>query len=372
MKNILIIPHSPSLNVKVRSLEFAKCLANEYNIYYLTWNPYYPISFKKISLETKDFFRKINVCRKDNIYFTKISILHRPLNFMLRYNEFQIKRFLIRYHIDIVINANAYFFKIPKIKNILYIYDLVDYHLGSCIEKTKVYMENFIKDEINKADKIIVPSYSLQTIIKKEYKKESIVIPTGINLETFKNISKEVIDKIITKYNLRNKFVIGYIGFHSNWSGLEFLINCFQKIKTKETVLFIVGEGSEVDKLKNKMIDGIIFTGQISPSIIQNYFQVIDIGVLPFVKNTFTDYALPIKIIEYGAAEKITIANKLLELQKINFPYVLFAEENNVLSWIEQIRKAKECKWNSEWNKTVEQYDYNIIKEKLKKLWQTN
>ncbi|MFH1613299.1 MAG: hypothetical protein ABIB46_06245 [bacterium] len=77
MKNILIIPHTPLLNIKIRSQEIAKILQKNYNVYYLTWYPYLSFTpktlFKKILNEIKHFFLfKPLIILKDNLFYVKI------------------------------------------------------------------------------------------------------------------------------------------------------------------------------------------------------------------------------------------------------------------------------------------------------------
>jgi hypothetical protein len=110
------------------------------------------------------------------------------------------------------------------------------------------------------------------------------------------------------------------------------------------------------------MGEDIIFTGNIEDEI-SNYFNCLDIGVLPHKKNLFQDLAFHIKLIEYTAARKIVVSTPLEEVKRLNFPNVLTANLN-VNDWVEALKVAKEMKWQEEWDKMVEPYKWsNITKE---------
>lgn len=371
-KNILIIPHSPLLNVKIRSQEISKILEKKNNVYYLIWDPYLSISpktlFKKILNEIKQIFLfKPKIVLKNNLLFVKISTLYRPQKNMGKYNQWQLTRFIKKYKINLVISANTYYYPVPKIKNVKYIYDLVDDHTSICISKTKNYVENFIKNEIEKADKIITISNSLIKIIKERYQKNAVFIPNGVFLSQFTEFSEIELEAIREKYKLKGKFVIGFIGNHGSWSGLDFLIEVFNKLNISNKCLFIVGGGSEIEKLEKLANENIIFTKSISPEKINLYFKVIDLGVLPFVKIPFTDYAFPLKVLEYGAAGKKVIATPLQELVYLNFPHIVLTERK-IENWVYAIEKEKNNIWNSEWDEAIKKYDWNVIIQKLQKI----
>ncbi|MFH1613298.1 MAG: hypothetical protein ABIB46_06240 [bacterium] len=149
---------------------------------------------------------------------------------MAKYNCWQITKFIKKHKIDVVINANTYYYPSPKLKNVKYIYDLVDEHTSICISKTKNYIENFIKNEIEKSNEVITISNSLSKIIKEKYNKDAILIPNGVSLFQFSNFSNTELEGIREKYKLKGKFVIGFIGYHGSWSGLDFLIEVFNKL----------------------------------------------------------------------------------------------------------------------------------------------
>ncbi|MFH1613297.1 MAG: glycosyltransferase [bacterium] len=131
--------------------------------------------------------------------------------------------------------------------------------------------------------------------------------------------------------------------------------------------MFIIGGGSEIEKFEKLANENIIFTQNISPEKIHLFFKVIDLGVLPFIKIPFTDYAFPLKVLEYGASQKKVIATPLQELVYLNFPHLVLTERK-IENWVNAIKKEKNSIWNQEWNEIIKKYNWNVIIQKLQKI----
>jgi hypothetical protein len=113
----------------------------------------------------------------------------------------------------------------------------------------------------------------------------------------------------------------------------------------------------------------VIFTGPIPPEQIATCFQAVDIGVLPFQICPFTDNALPLKILEYGAARKRVLATPLKELKTLAFPHVSLLEPDPAL-WsaaLEQEAKAP-SPWNPGWDSVIAGYDWPLVLSNLPRL----
>ena len=382
-KNLLVIPHVPEQSVKVRSKEIAKTLADKYNVYYLEWEqPNSQGRRAAIQSQIKNFGTSVTLEKENKLTRVIIPVFHLLVarqignfNFAQRCNEWQLAKLIKQLNIHVVINASAYLFPCHQRREFLYVYDLVDDHADLSPPKLAPIVESFIKNEIEKADVVTTHTHQLMDIISERYGKKPIYVPNGTDLSDFKSVVDKDILELRRKYGLEGKFVIGFIGNHGSFAGLGFLLEVFDKLKKvmPDAVLFIVGPISPEVRIPE--VEGAIFTGPVSPKEIAKYFLAIDIGVLPFDKRPFTDNALPIKVIEYGAARKITVATPLTELCRLQLPYVLLAEQQ-VNEWINLVGKARSLKWQNEYTKVINQFDWqticktfeNIIDKKYDKL----
>ncbi len=238
-------------------------------------------------------------------------------------------------------------------------------------EETQSHLGRFIyefaKHEAQKADVVTACSQGLVDYIQEHFNREAFFIPNGTSLNEFRNIHCEEVRKIRQKYNLSNKFVIGYIGHVGHWIDIDFLISFFKVLKTKYTdaALMIVGSGPKIDYYKNEVRDeDVIFTGGIPHQKITPYFFSIDVAVLPSKKSLFQDLAFHTKLIEYSAARKMVISSPLEEVKRLGFPNILIADLSTD-EWLEAIDKIRQVRWKSEWDKLVEPYDWNNIVNKL-------
>lgn len=126
------------------------------------------------------------------------------------------------------------------------------------------------------------------------------VINNAIDLEMFSPNTK-IRNTMREDLDISDKFVIGHVGRFSKSKNHEFLINVFYEVykKNNKSILLLVGEGEEIEKIKGKVKklgieDCVIFTGLRSD--IYNVMQCMDVFVFPSYFE-----ALPVVLIEAQA-----------------------------------------------------------------------
>lgn len=369
MKKILIIPHHPSLpNIRIRLVEIAKSLSRKYSVYLVSWRAAQErhCLHLRLFLALKDIFVKSKIYKKGALNIVEFPMLHRPLCLVPKFNSFWLKRIIEEEKIDALINGSYYMFSIPKKRDFKYIFDIADLP----VTQTLTYFDRFIyqqtKTELEKADAITVSSRGLRNYIYQNYQKEAIFIPNGTDIEKLRSVNQVELDMIRQKYNLIGKWVIGYIGNIGDWVNIDLLIEVFKEIKKNihNAALLIVGPCPSVFR-KGYLAEDTIFTGGINSDEVYPYFSLIDVGVMPSVKSMFQDLAFHIKVIEYSAARKFVVSIPLEEMKLLGFPNIIFASGKKD-AWIEAIKRAKDMKWNEQWDSLVEGYDWEKIGRRLK------
>ena len=152
------------------------------------------------------------------------------------------------------------------------------------------------------------------------------------------------IDKI-PKFPLSEipEHTFGYFGVLEPWQGIDILIDSFKIVVARipTAILYIIGEGSQGDYLKDKVLreniaSNIIFVKSIAREELWNdYFSKFRIVVIPRPQqNKSIDYFLPIKLVESMAAAKPIIAIDLPYTREIpNCPlYLVKAAEPELLA----------------------------------------
>lgn len=236
----------------------------------------------------------------------------------------------------------------------------------------KVYTKYIIKNL--KFYDIIIQVNPLQyKWMEKEYgiPKEKIrFAPNGIPDETFKKINENKLKELINKYNLKEKFIISYLGRIQEYKGLEQIIKIlFDLIKINQNIIFIAigkdaGDKARLEKMAKELnvSDNIIFTGEVSEDEKIALLDLSEIFVFPSQWEAFG-----IAMLEAMARGNAIISSKteggayLIEESKNGFLYdyenlnelrekLIMLIANNKFRGIMQkgnIKKAKGFLWSN-------------------------
>ncbi len=205
---------------------------------------------------------------------------------------------------------------VAKIFNIPFVYEirgLSDYIIESPAKANRndiriTYrkrLENYI---LRAADSIITLSKaSKEDICKRGIKADKIfIVPNGINRD-FLDYTKSDISDLLNKYKItNNKIKIGFIGSLKAVEDVITILDAIYILKKQQInniSLIIIGEGpmfSYFNKhTKNIGIQEMVrFIGQVPHSEIRKYYSMLDIFVIPRVRNKMTETISPLKIIE--------------------------------------------------------------------------
>jgi len=175
------------------------------------------------------------------------------------------------------------------------------------------------------ANKVVVISQALKKLLKEwKIPQEKItVIPNAVDIEIFQPLPKDV--ELLNRYNLKDKFVIGFIGSLTGYEGLKELVLSVESLVKdglKDIVLMIVGEGREKKNLESLVKSkNIIFTGRVPFEEVSKYYSIFDI--CPFPRNDYEvcRYVPPLKPLEAMAMQKAVIVSDvapLLEMVEVN------------------------------------------------------
>jgi glycosyltransferase involved in cell wall biosynthesis len=369
MKSVLVIPPYPfdPSKIKIRIIEFAKLLSVRYRVYLLLWHVASEDNLYSRFLSCiSDFLKFKKEYRSGSLTVVELPILHRPFFLTACFNSYFLKRFIKQRHIDVVLNGSYYMFDIPEKREFKYVLDLADVPVQLGKEGFDRFVMERMSREAEKADGVTAVSEGLTQYVWEKYGRKAEVVPNGAYIEDLRSIDKSAVADIRNKYGLKDKWVIGYIGFIGSWVEIEFLVNVLSEVKKEipNAALFLVGHSPRLKILRKKFSSSdVIITGAIEGNI-NGYFHCLDLGVLAHKKNLVQDLAFHIKLIEYTAARKIVVATPLDEIKRLAFPNILLADLN-IPSWVEAIKKAKNILWDEQWDNLTESYHWHKIADKL-------
>jgi len=195
---------------------------------------------------------------------------------------------------------------------------------GRFLEKNEI-------DNLKKADIVACVSQEVARQLEKMgvAKTKIKVIPMLVDTALFTPKDKNT--RISEKFDLEDKFVIGWTGSFRSFHGLDKVVKAFKEVSDEHqnAVLMLVGDGqlkADIQTLVEELNieDKVIFTGSQKFTDIPDFLSVFDIALVSANSSRGFHYS-PLKLREYLACQKATIAPKAGDLPE------QFEDEEEVL-----------------------------------------
>lgn len=126
------------------------------------------------------------------------------------------------------------------------------------------------------------------------------VIRNGVDLTRYEKIEKDL--DLIKKYNLSNKFIIGYVGTHGPAQDLGQVIDAAQLL-VKQSIHFIfVGAGAErqqlIERVNESHLSNVSFIPSQPKNKVNSFWSLCDLVLVPLKDDPLFETAIPSKIFE--------------------------------------------------------------------------
>jgi glycosyltransferase involved in cell wall biosynthesis len=336
---VLVIPHAYSAHLAIREIELARCWAARHEVY--VTRP--PVPDGACGLRQKLRFHASALRMRSERSERGWQWVTMPACYRLpilqgRLTALAIQSLLTRFQFDVVINASYFGNAAPPglmgaempPGRYRYLYDLVDDHVGGHQlygrGREAACADRIIRQEIGKADEVIAITPYVRDVCRARYGRDAVVVPNGFHAAPLRAETGEDACALREKLGLQAGPVIGYIGSLDGWVDIEFAIQVFRCLQTRhpDLQLLIVGGGERLAALRRRHVDApnLTLAGWVPREAIGPYFQLVDVGLIPFAENALTHAALPIKALEYGAWGKPVVASRLRGLLDLHLSYV--------------------------------------------------
>jgi glycosyltransferase involved in cell wall biosynthesis len=165
------------------------------------------------------------------------------------------------------------------------------------------------------ATRVVVPTSRMREILSRErvpVEKLSL-IPNGVDLEAHALARRKII-RID-----RRKVVIVFVGSFQPWHRVDLLVEAFARLpETSPVELLLLGDGpGRAPALEHARHLGcahrVFAPGAKQPSVVPDILARCDIGVLP----ASTEYAHPMKLIDYAAASLAALAPDISPVREV-------------------------------------------------------
>lgn len=384
---LLVIPHIYAEDIAIREIEFARRLASRFEVFVLKWNDALHVDasspfarrLKQFSVAASSAFHSAKTLSPRN-NFTPIEVpvwqpilLHRLLGparalfFCQSRNRAALLSIIETHHITHILYASEIFgtSRIPGVRSAFDIVDWLPEHEYSS-ELLAQLRANLLRIASD-MDVLFAVSEPLCEKLAREYSVSALPLPNGADLARLRSVDPAQIRALRAKLGLESKFVIGYIGNHGPFTGVDLAVNAFLAARERlpNAALLIVGPAHHWQSLLDaNRANGVIATGGVPPAEIATYFNALDVGVLAQGITTGTDFAFQIKVVEYSACHKIVVSTPLETWKRLAWPNVLLAEQNPT-AWADAFVQARSMTWQSDWDRFVEPYDWSILSNRI-------
>ena len=188
---------------------------------------------------------------------------------------------------------------------IIHVYDMQDDY--SCYSSYRIPFIRYLDEiAVRNSDAVITVSDSLKKKIRKFRKRHTYTLQNGVETNLSKKISKGAARK---KLNLPDGKMIVYVGEISRFKGGNILIEAFRMIKKMipDSHLLLSGKVSDVDINH----EGIIYRQFKKREDVALALNAADVAVIPNIRNSFSEYCFPYKLLEYMAVGLPIVATKI-------------------------------------------------------------
>jgi glycosyltransferase involved in cell wall biosynthesis len=384
---LLVVPHIYADDITVREIELARRLTRFFDVFVLKWRDALHVDatsatwrrLKQVFVATQAALRSIDSSTSKNgvtlvevpvlqpILLRRLTGAENALALCSRRNAQTLRAVLRKLKITHLLLANE-FFGVERIPGIRMFHDVVDWFPEEQVGAAQLrkIREKLRAISVN-AETVFAVSQPLCDKLLTDCGIRAIPLPNGADISRLRSVDPAEVRVLRANLGLEGKFVIGYVGNHGIFTGVDLAVNAFLAAKSSlpDAVLLIVGPAEPWRALLAAHREsGVIATGGVPPEQIANYFNAIDLGVLAQGISTGTDFAFQIKVVEYTACRKCVVSTPLATWKRLAWPNVILAEPT-VVAWREAFIKASAMKWQPKWDRVAEPYDWACLAERM-------
>lgn len=215
-----------------------------------------------------------------------------------------------------------------------------DHGAGGLVYRVLVWLERL---SCRMADHVIATNHSYKTMAMQRAKvpEERItIVRNGPDLERLVQVTPD------DSLRLNGTKIIGYLGTMGVQDGIDCLLRSLKHLKEDfgrtDFYCILMGTGDALQSslqlaTELDLDDDLCFTGYIRGTALLRYLSTMDIGVSPDPSNAYTDRSTMIKVMEYMAMGKPTVAFDLPENRVTAQSAALYARANDERDFARQI-----------------------------------
>jgi len=240
------------------------------------------------------------------VTFTRALRKHRP--------DFVYKRHALN---DVGALLAARYQRVPTLLEVNRLY-ASDQHVrfeALCLRRFCGFLERFA---INQATVVAAVSTPLAAFVRERSKhpERVMVLPNGANPQLFQP-NPELRAKVRAELAWGDSVIVGWAGILREWHGVDLLVRAAARVPGLK--LLIIGDGPDRERLESlirrlDLTGRVMFTGRVSHADVVRYIGAVDIAVSSADR---TGIASPMKVLEYMAMERATVAPRSRNMEDV-------------------------------------------------------
>ena len=132
------------------------------------------------------------------------------------------------------------------------------------------------------------------------------VVKNGVMLDHFQPREKN--ESILSQLNLKDKFIVAYIGTHGMAHKLDFILNAAKQVEHSDIHFLFIGDGAEKENLvkqkRSLQLRNVTLHPPVPKQEIARYLSIIDVALVNLKKSDTFKTVIPSKIFENAAMGK--------------------------------------------------------------------
>lgn len=165
----------------------------------------------------------------------------------------------------------------------------------------RIWYRNMEYKKIHQASSIVVMSPFSVTLMKEKWGLDHDRVfykSLGIDLRNLQKLPNRDLDQ---QYGLKGAYVAGYVGIFQDYQHIPVMLEAARLAKDPQIRFMLVGSGKRMPDyqsfVREHQLDQVIFTGLVDKNEIGNYYDRIDLGVIPDCAY----HMYPVKYLEFWA-----------------------------------------------------------------------
>ena len=356
--------------------ELAIFLSQKYNVLFIENTGVRKLKVKdtkRVFLRIKNIIKNIFGFRKikNNLYILSPFFLPFPysksitkINFYLIFNKLQKWIIFNKFKIHSVFTFSATPVVIKIIKNLNQ--NKINFLYTDLMSKSSsdaILLRKYENEIIKYSDNVFYSSLSLKKKIVN-LNKNNFFFPGGVDLKKFTKVVCHD-KKLKSQLDQFKKPIIGFLGQIKNVIDIELVEKIARKFKNC-TILMVGPVDHDMRHLKKISLDNLIFLGPQDHKNVPYILSKFKVGIIPYIKTSFTDAINPAKLNEYIALNISVVStnlNEVINYNKINKNIILTSNNHN--AFLSNISSELNSKKKNNFSHIIKKYDWKKIFQNL-------